>query len=409
MSNQDSGQNGSGDTFLSFDTSQGQGLSGTLLRVSRFEVAFELYSPQSVLRTSEALSNVKIMVNARAIYAGRATISSVVNVGTLVVCEAKLGDGWLDLDAFLPKLESKCLREGFGTFLQQWHGVYKVLPEYKSIVSDMQMFLTDLRLWLDQIELGIRSTPAGDRIGLEHELALGLGEATTPVIGELFQRFEAVAERVEKDMPEHRAMHSAFAKRLLHPLLLSSPFLYRSFRKPLGYAGDYELVNMICRDPLEGSTFFAKIINLWFLNQPPAEAHRNRIQYLVDQISETVLRAARENRKARIVSVGCGPAQEVQRFVADNQLAEHADFTLIDFDQETAEYTRTTLEGLKRRHGRGTTIQVTRKSVNQILKEAGRTIERSRKASMTLSIARGFLTICRIKSAAGSPMCYTIG
>src|SRR5262249_49809190 len=150
----------------------------------------------------------------------------------------------------------------------------------------------------------------------------------------------------------------------------------RSFRKPLGYAGDYEMVNMICRDPLEGSTLFAKIVNLWFLRQPPAEAHRNRIQYLVDRLSEVTLRLSQNDRTARILSVGCGPAREVQRFLAESPLADRAHFTLIDFDQETVEYTRTTLESLKQKHSRSTQVHVIRKSVGQILKEAGLTIGR---------------------------------
>lgn len=377
MSNSNSAQDGSGDTFVSFESTQGPALTGTLLRLSRYEVSFEIYSSQCVLRVSETLANFKIVLHSQPVYVGRATITNLVNVGTMAVCEVKLDEGWHDLQSFLPKLEGECLREGFRGFVQQWHSIYKIIPEYKSIVSDMQMFLTDLRLWLDQVELGIRSTPSGDRIKLERDLAMSLGESTTPAIGNLFERFEAVTEEVEKAQPELQAVHSVFAKRMLHPLLLCAPFLYRSFRKPLGYAGDYELVNMICRDPLEGSTFFAKIVNLWFLKQPPAEAHRNRIQYLVDRISETALAAARQNRRARIVSVGCGPAQEVQRFISEGTLAEHAEFTLIDFDQETAEYTRSMLERLKNQYGRGTPVQVVRKSVNQILKEAGRSIERS--------------------------------
>jgi extracellular factor (EF) 3-hydroxypalmitic acid methyl ester biosynthesis protein len=66
---------------------------------------------------------------------------------------------------------------------------------------------------------------------------------------------------------EFRSVHRIFGRRQLHPMLLCSPFLYRTFAKPLGYAGDYEMINMIMRDPLEGGSLYAKIINLWFLQQ----------------------------------------------------------------------------------------------------------------------------------------------
>src|SRR5437588_3873172 len=99
-------------------------------------------------------------------------------------------------------------------------------------------------------------------------------------------------------------------KRQLHPCILCSPFAYRTFYKPLGYAGDYEVVNMMARSPYEGSSLFAKIVNLWFIEQRPAEAHRNRIDSLVQKQFEETARVAGLNRTARIFSLGCGPAIE---------------------------------------------------------------------------------------------------
>ncbi len=367
--------NANSESFVSCQNSQGVEIRATLLKLARFQVAFELYTPACVLRISEVLSEFKITINSRILYSGRAVIISLVNVGTLQVCEVKLEDSWLEVSSLLPGLDGKVLRAGFGQFLNQWHQVYKIAPEYKAIVADMHTFLADLRLWLDQVELGIRSSPTGDRIELELELSRELGQATTPALGELFERFESVALVVENECAEQRAAHSAFAKRMLHPLLLGSPFLYRTFHKPLGYAGDYEMVNMICREPLEGSTLFAKIVNLWFLRQPPAEAHRNRVKFLVSSIAEATARAAQAGRPARIVSIGCGPAVEVQQFLIDSHISDQAEFFLIDFNEETIQHAREALERVRQRHHRSTRFHVIKKSVNQILKEASRTVE----------------------------------
>lgn len=346
--------------------------SGTLLNLSRFQLTFEIYGPTCTLRTSEALSELSVTLEGRTVYSGRAVVSSLVHTGTTLICEVKLEDSWQDLDALLPALSGSALQEGFSGFLQQWHKIYRISPEFKATVADMHTFLSDLRLWLEQVDLAIRSAPSGDRAELERDLAHQLSQSTTPVIGELFEKFEAHTSVVEKTEPDQSAAHSAFVKRLLHPLLLSSPFLYRTFRKPLGYAGDYEMVNMICRDPLEGSTLFAKIINAWFLHQPPAEAHRLRVTWLCQRIAEVTARAAQAGKTARIVSVGCGPALEVQRFLAEKEFADRAQFTLIDFNHETIEHVKAVLDSIKRQYQRRTPIQIVRKSVNQILKEAGR-------------------------------------
>ena len=105
-------------------------------------------------------------------------------------------------------------------------------------------------------------------------------------------------------------MHRSYIQRHLHPIVLCAPFAYRSYRKPLGYAGDYEMVNMMLRDPREGSSLFAKIFNVWLLHQGSAAAHRNRISFLKKRLVEETAAAARAGRKARILNLGCGPAWE---------------------------------------------------------------------------------------------------
>jgi extracellular factor (EF) 3-hydroxypalmitic acid methyl ester biosynthesis protein len=155
----------------------------------------------------------------------------------------------------------------------------------------------------------------------------------------------------------------------LHPLMLCSPFAYRTFQKPLGYAGDYEMVNMILRDPHEGGSLFAKVVNLWFLSQWPARAHRNRIAYLKERLVEESLRGARRQKPVRILNLGCGPAREVEEFLAADGIADHAELTLLDFNEETVQHTTRVLGETRRRLGRRTQIQVQRKSVHQLLKE----------------------------------------
>src|SRR3990172_5535393 len=131
-------------------------------------------------------------------------------------------------------------------------------------------------------------------------------------------------------------------------------------------------VNMIVRDPLEGNSIYAKVVNLLFLNRAPAVAHRNRIAYLTRQLSNETKRVAREGRIARIYNLGCGPAVEVQNFLMQSDLCEATDLTLVDFNEETLRYTAQRLEDIRIGHGRDTRIHTVKKSVHQILKEAAR-------------------------------------
>ena len=355
-------------------TNQGIGIRGSLLRLTRFAVVFELYSPAIVLRLSEVLSEFRIIVQDRTLYSGRAVIRSLVDAGLTVVCEATLDEGsWMDVELNPAKGDAGKLREGFAGFMHEWEKLYKVGSDYKLIVADMQSFFMDLRLWLEQVELSIRSSPSSDRLKLEQTMAEEVAEPVIRSMNVLFEKFEVVADRLEEEL---KPAHRSYMRRQLHSWVMSAPFAHRAFYKPLGYAGDYELVNMMARNAQEGSSLFAKVVNTWFLRQPPAQAHRNRIRYLVERLLMETVRVNATGRDTRVFNVACGPAQEVQQFLIEQPISAHTHVTLLDFNEEALQYTRNAINDKMTRHGRSAPIHYIRKSVQNVLKESVRTIER---------------------------------
>lgn len=362
------------DTFIVCRNSQGTEFRATLLRLTRYMVVFEVYNPYSILQLSEVLTEFRMIMNDRMIYSGRAVVSNLVNTGILLVCEATLEDSWLDVDIFSPVNKSQTLESEFGEFLKEWEKVQVVTPEFKVAIADIQTLLMDLRRWLEQVEFGIRSEPTGDRVKMEREVIEKLKQPFFLRVWELSKNFEKIAQDIGEDLqPTHRA----YGRRQIHPLVLCSPFLYRTFQKPLGYAGDYEMVRMILRDPCEGSSLFAKMINFYFWNIAPAEAHRNRIKYLTGRLKDETLRVIAGGKVARIFDLGCGPAQEVLNFLENEDMCERANFTLLDFNDETLLSTQKSVDEMKSRYNRRTSVQLVKKSVNQVLKESLRPEERT--------------------------------
>ncbi len=372
MQSQLTGNNLSGrDGLVLGQTSQGREIRGTLARLTRYVVAFEIYNPAVVLRTSEVLSDFRILIGERALYSGRAVVRAVANTGLMAVCEVALDEhSWKDVDFTAEMARNGELRDEFKEFVQCWQKLYRVAPEYKVAVADLQTFLSDLRLWLEQVELGIRASPSGDRIQLEHDVARNLHDSVVPAIASLFERFEEVSTHIDADL---LLAHRAFGKRQLHPLLLASPFVYRTFHKPLGYAGDYEMVNMMFRDPYEGGSLFAKMVNAYSLQLAPIIGHRNRIAYLQDRLAAETRRVLLRHRPASVFNLGCGPVHEIQWFLKD-PLSEEVQFTLADFDDETLAHASGVLTDLKRKYHRGTPIQFVKRSVHHMLKQADRVI-----------------------------------
>src|SRR5438552_11499990 len=180
------------DSVITFQSSQGFELRASLMSVSRYQIAFELYHPSEVLRLSEVLSEFRIVMNDRPIYSGRAVISNLIHGGITTVCDAALEEGsWMDVE-FNPAANGK-LRSDFAGFIAEWQKLYRILPEYKGVIADFQTFLTDLRLWLEQLELGIRSSPSSERVPLEHH---ALDQLAPPIIASIdafIDRFETIA------------------------------------------------------------------------------------------------------------------------------------------------------------------------------------------------------------------------
>lgn len=354
----------SGISFLSPEATR---LRGTLVRMTRHRVFFELYTPDVKLRLSEVLSEFKIIFQEQPVYFGRAVVCNLVDEGTSIICEATLEEAdWKNLPSAALLQQDSPLAEGFKIFLQDWQKLFKVSSEFKVVVADMQTLLYDLRLWLDQIELGIQALPKDKQAPATQKITEEAGRLFVPVFDALHEKLELISATIGEDL---RPAHRVFVQRQLHALMLCSPFGYRAYAKPLGYAGDYEMVNMIALDPYQGGSLFAKIVNFWFLSQWPSKAHRNRLTYLQSQLENETLRREGQGGKTRIFNFACGPALEIQRFLAEFRLSKNAELTLADFSQETLEQLSLKIGKIKEQTGRAPAIQFQRKNIVQVLKE----------------------------------------
>src|SRR5438132_11177554 len=205
------------ESLVSCQNSHGLELHATLLKLSRFQITFEVYSPTGTLRLSEVLSDFRILIQGQPTYSGRAVVSNLINLGSVVVCEATLDEACLDLTVACPVNDPATLRDGFEKFMVEWGKNFKVHPEFKGVIADMQTFFMDLRLWLDQLELGVRSQPAGDRLQIEREVLLEVQKPVLPAVAPVLEKFEAVANTVEAEL---QSAHRTYMKRQIHPLVL---------------------------------------------------------------------------------------------------------------------------------------------------------------------------------------------
>ena len=146
---------------------------------------------------------------------------------------------------------------------------------------------------------------------------------------------------------------------------------------------------MIARNGFEGDSLFAKVINRWFIHRPPAAAHRNRLAYLTQKLVDESARAARSGRRASIFNLGCGPAWEIQNFLAQQDLSSNTDFVLLDFNEEALQCVRMALAEKKQSHHRNSEFQFIKKSVHHMLKEGSKATDATQRNKYDLVYCAG--------------------
>jgi extracellular factor (EF) 3-hydroxypalmitic acid methyl ester biosynthesis protein len=359
---------------VTFQTADGGEFCARLLRLTRHLATFEASHLTATLRTSEVLSHFKITSSNRVLYLGRAVVSGVVNTGDSLIAEAKLDSLGSDTAFFLPPGSGSNLPGDYDAFFQNWQKNYRIATEFKVLVADVQSYLTGVRHWLEGLAFGLKDS--GDKAAQEREIL----DAVAPRI---IDAFNAQHERFEELIcalpPEARGAHQDFVRRHWHKLFLGSPFAHRTYHKPIGYAGDYEMMNMIHRNQPEGRSLYEKLIHLLLVSQWPAKSVRNRIAHLGKYIVSETSRVARAGKTARILNVGCGPAREVQDFLRATHLSNQSEFTLVDFNEETLAHAGQKLVEVKRQFARHTEIRAQQLSVYELLKRTQRRSDASEK------------------------------
>jgi extracellular factor (EF) 3-hydroxypalmitic acid methyl ester biosynthesis protein len=354
------------DPVITFRNSQGEAVRGTLTNVQRRSLVMEIYNPYSIVQVSEVLSDLTIRSGERSIYKGKAVVVRLLNTGLMAVVSVTLTDEWNELASI--GHDGKSVADEARSFVQGWNTRFNVRREYQVVVSEMRAYFSEITRWVDQADMKT-GLPRSEDGRVREDVFFDLARPLLEKGREYLQWFENEAAQVD---PEIAPAHRSFAQASIHPLILRAPFVYRTFVKPLGYAGDYEMVNQILGDPRQGPSTYFQLVNYMFLQAGVAVAHRNRIDILRNRLDDLAASAMQTGRPMRVLNVGCGPAVEIQRFARDNPHSDMLEFVLVDFSEETLEYTRQRLEEASRPTGRKLNLTLQHESVNQLLKRAAR-------------------------------------
>ena len=229
-------------------------------------------------------------------------------------------------------------------FSERAHVLEKVSSEFKIIVSDLRDFLEQTKYDLDAEEL--RISPEERRWGLSRHVEL-VDIVKRIVAKYMDQAFSKLNKIVACFTLAEHTLHRNYFQRNLHPLLLHSPFVSRAYFKPLGYPGDYQMMNMIYGDHNQGDSLFAQLINRYSCSAPAARAVEGRVPFLLQKFNHTIKRVLKERETATFLSIGSGPAREIQELIATDTDSDRCHVNLIDMLPEALFYCQEKILDLK--------------------------------------------------------------
>lgn len=336
-----------------------------LLGVRRSQAIIAVPFVCEALQPGASIPQLSLGGSGRELYGGAGRVKQAIHTSTGTVCELALEEANWRMAVTTESADT--LRTQFHQVLEGMTDNVRLVSGFAAVVTDFQTLFIRLRDWLEAVEAGWESLALPEREQRQAAAVNALSRPVTDALDSIVDRFERLAAEVPA---EAVAAHHAHLRERLHPLLLSSPFAWRAYVKPLGYAGDYGMVEMMLRTPAQGASLYAKLVNCWLVSQAPAAAHRHRVAYLRQTLRQEAARVLPLGRPLRVLNLGCGPADEVQQFLEHDPVSEGVEMTLLDFNDETLAYLRGRLDDIRRRTGRGGGVQLVKKSVQQVLKES---------------------------------------
>ena len=346
----------------------GQRISGAILRVSTHFVVCELLNPIHMLVPGYFTEQALIVLSREEAYQGPARLSKVMNTGRSLICEWTLQGSWKTPPVPV-KAEQLPQDQLLGPFFERLRILQRISQVFKAVVAEVTSMLEEAKQGLDRIEISLQTQSEEERAEALRAMLPILFDKLAPAMNEVFERFERASDSIPKELD---AEYHSLVRQHMHPYMMCSPFIHHIYSKPLGYAGDYGALQKLLGDPFDGHTLFAKVLNAWLVLNPAGEAYRTRLQKIQADLAEQAEACHQKGTKFRVLSIGCGAANEVVRFVASNDLCNNADYTMVDFSAETLDHAKANVEAARGKHWRFMETHYHKMSVQGLILDEGR-------------------------------------
>ncbi len=243
---------------------------------------------------------------------------------------AKLGialpAAYLDLDALRSEiLQVSAVSDGQINYLDMRR---HVSPHYRAFISDLSFLLNGYKREIEGFVA--QMDPTKDQI----EEFLQACEATA------IPQWRALCEEgnaLMADMADAEEVRwsKLFTEINITTETMVSPLQRRAYEKPLGYPGDYRVMDYVYDWAREGDTPYAQFVHRLALE--PMECVKTRLKKQEEIILSEIERAGKKE-PFRITNMACGTAQEIRNLLDQKAFKSPVDMTLVDQEKNTLAY-----------------------------------------------------------------------
>ncbi|HLK39628.1 MAG TPA: hypothetical protein VKU41_22890 [Polyangiaceae bacterium] len=241
-------------------------------------------------------------------------------------------------------------------------------PEWRAAVSDVRQMLEEVRFEIEEIERAETHDPLR-RTQEEAELFAGLRACWGVEFYAALSRLHEMSKGLDA---RAAALGRSYAASMLMPILMACPLQRRAYEKPLGYAGDYRMMELCFTTELGGDGLFGRFLHSITQNYTLAQAVVARADVVREALRDALSREG--DGPVRILALAAGPAIELRKLLAETRsLRRPVELILLDQDRDAHETAHRHLTRILLGHHYGTlpvTVRCLHFSVRQLIKPA---------------------------------------
>lgn len=229
---------------------------------------------------------------------------------------------------------------------------------FVNLTEEIKGYLTDVKAKFDQFDS--QHSSRKDRINFLNQNKISIYEKLT-------DHFKKIWQFVNELNKADYLIYQKYYQKMILPFFLEAEINRYIYSKPLGYAGDFRMMNYIfdySRNFL-GETGFEMLINYYTCNISISQSNIERRDYL----KSNILNMVRAKGNPRIISVGGGPLRELIELLLENKINRSFHFFCLDFEPLAIDFVKSQMEKIDDSSKKNIIMEYLNINVKDLLKD----------------------------------------